>query len=236
MSKDHPRVCGEKESGEYWNDKHKGSPPRMRGKVQLQPGQPAALGITPAYAGKSAQLEGAPPLAQDHPRVCGEKRLKVVRVLVQRGSPPRMRGKEALHHGGCSERGITPAYAGKSLCIGCGGVDDQDHPRVCGEKDPDRDPGSQLQGSPPRMRGKGIPFDASGFARGITPAYAGKSSPAVILFSRRQDHPRVCGEKEKTYADITVEKGSPPRMRGKDAVQFRNRGQKGITPAYAGKS
>ena len=34
-------------------------------------------GITPAYAGKSAQLEGAPPLAQDHPRVCGEKTKKI---------------------------------------------------------------------------------------------------------------------------------------------------------------
>ena len=51
--RDHPRVCGEKETGEYWNDKHKGSPPRVRGKAFLTECRCAGVGITPACAGKS---------------------------------------------------------------------------------------------------------------------------------------------------------------------------------------
>ena len=49
---DYPRVCGEKARQSRPTAWVRGSPPRMRGKVQLQPGQPAALGITPACAGK----------------------------------------------------------------------------------------------------------------------------------------------------------------------------------------
>ena len=50
---DHPCICGEKRKDRLDYYVPQGLPPRMRGKVQLQPGQPAALGITPAYAGKS---------------------------------------------------------------------------------------------------------------------------------------------------------------------------------------
>ena len=50
---DHPRVCGEK-SGRVrpWR-KHKGSPPRMRGKVIRCEELARVVGITPACAGKS---------------------------------------------------------------------------------------------------------------------------------------------------------------------------------------
>ena len=53
VSKDHPRVCGEK--AEWMDDKtaKKGSPPRMRGKVQQHRPYVAPDRITPAYAGKS---------------------------------------------------------------------------------------------------------------------------------------------------------------------------------------
>ena len=52
---------------------------------------------------------------------------------------------------------ITPAYAGKSAHFGGGGAAYKDHPRLCGEK------GRRLflvllhMGSPPPMRGKGVP-------------------------------------------------------------------------------
>ena len=50
---DHPRVCGEKYSPADIQTINGGSPPRMRGK-ELTPVLVApALGITPAYAGKS---------------------------------------------------------------------------------------------------------------------------------------------------------------------------------------
>ena len=45
----------------------------MRGKVKNSKGRPLALGITPAYAGKSDLLHLNVQAGEDHPRVCGEK-------------------------------------------------------------------------------------------------------------------------------------------------------------------
>ena len=70
------------------------------------------------------------------------------------GSPPRMRGKDALGHLICVKTRITPAYAGKSGVVVRLGRACWDHPRVCGEKKVAEDIGSEDTGSPPRMRGK----------------------------------------------------------------------------------
>ena len=90
--------------------------------------------VSPAYAGKSHSYLNS--------------------TFLNLGSPPRMRGK--VIHSLCDrpQRGITPAYAGKSQTAGtpCSSV--RDHPRMCGEK--------------PRIPG----IRRTKF--GITPAYAGK--------------------------------------------------------------
>ena len=112
--KDHPRVCGEKVDLARMPASKPGSPPRMRGKGIVLVCVGHVHGITPAYAGKSAQLEGASPLAQDHPRVCGEKRDFSRLPPFLQGSPPRMRGKGERKRRHSNPRGITPAYAGKS--------------------------------------------------------------------------------------------------------------------------
>ena len=53
------------------------------------------------------------------------------------------------------------------------------------------------KGSPPRVRGKGKKAVLVVFVLGITPACAGKSTPAFNPFVSVKDHPRVCGEKTK---------------------------------------
>ena len=92
---DHPRVCGEKSSVFVFCDLPIGSPPHMRGKVIGCIQMVVGAGITPAYAGKSAQHVGCPPSPW--------------------GSPPRMRGKGISLHRIAHHWGITPAYAGKRL-------------------------------------------------------------------------------------------------------------------------
>ena len=52
-TRDHPRVCGEKERLEAAGYPVVGSPPRMRGKAVTGMPPPVFSGITPAYAGKS---------------------------------------------------------------------------------------------------------------------------------------------------------------------------------------
>ena len=70
---------------------------------------------------------------------------------------------------------ITPACAGKRLCLRELAVLREDHPRVCGEKtDTVRDAVARV-GSPPRVRGKVVLPDAQ----------------TISI----RDHPRVCGEK-----------------------------------------
>ena len=93
VSRDHPRVCGEKNGENGLTFHQMGSPPRMRGKVGWSAERSRPEGITPAYAGKSFLRSSSQLLNGDHPRVCGEKRMPVVVVTLLVGSPPRMRGK-----------------------------------------------------------------------------------------------------------------------------------------------
>ena len=53
---DHPRVCGEKHCPHGINMIRGGSPPRMRGKVQMESKRRYRDRITPAYAGKSCAI------------------------------------------------------------------------------------------------------------------------------------------------------------------------------------
>ena len=152
-----------------------GSPPRMRGKGIADDEARAAVGITPACAGKSEKKVPFLPPHQDHPRVCGEKGALNATTTDEAGSPPRMRGKVPPMPLSRFQFGITPAYAGKRRCPRFHPGRIRDHPRVCGEKSPDSSCNISRTGSPPRMRGKGNLYLLDGVLDGITPAYAGKS-------------------------------------------------------------
>ena len=154
VSGDHPRVCGEKTSST----------------IKLLAGG----GITPAYAGKSQWPTYRHVHTRDHPRVCGEKLVERNNPNPVMGSPPRMRGKVAEQSKDVVQTGITPAYAGKSRHQHRPADEGRDHPRVCGEKSVVKMKNTLNEGSPPRMRGKGVCLSAGGIHVGITPAYAGK--------------------------------------------------------------
>ena len=113
------------------------------------------------------------------------------------GSPPRMRGKDALQSVGYDIGRITPAYAGKSVPSSTKNPGGKDHPRVCGEKVRGVSAGLLARGSPPRMRGKDSLYNPGTAWNGITPAYAGKSHIGGDGHVAVRDHPRVCGEKTK---------------------------------------
>ena len=126
-----------------------------------------------------------------------------------------MRGKAfwGIHIVIC--QGITPAYAGKSACKTAVQVGSRDHPRLCGEKKVEAALDTAFSGSPPPMRGKVQNCFRSLCSVGITPAYAGKSDKATERNLFREDHPRLCGEKQNyPFWGIHIVR---------------------ITPAYAGK-
>ena len=192
---DHPRACGEKIHRAMYLRRASGSPPRMRGKVIISRIATTPTRITPAYAGKRLLHGFLLGLLQDHPRVCGEKRVHQPKTEHDVGSPPRMRGKVVF---GCLVgcfSGITPAHAGKGLRSALASTPWRDHPRACGERPALRSCQYALAGSPPRMRGKGDRNTVSALPIGITPAHAGKGHSLCILCPLFQDHPRACGER-----------------------------------------
>ena len=127
----------------------------MRGKVIIPLCNLADLRITPAYAGKRMRTTWRTINTQDHPRLCGEKRLHVDVFYFSEGSPPPMRGKARLDVFVSKKCRITPAYAGKSSSLRRLGCPWWDHPRLCGEKWKMRKNCGTTAGSPPPMRGKG---------------------------------------------------------------------------------
>ena len=107
---------------------------------------------------------------------------------------------------------------------------------MCGEKCCRFQQLADLQGSPPRVRGKENTAYGCMNLSGITPACAGKSMAYLPLIRILEDHPRVCGEKELTIHAPKVVQGSPPRVRGKVCALSALRLKERITPACAGKS
>ena len=188
----------------------------MRGKVRWRTRPLPRSGITPAYAGKSTQILWNCFFDQDHPRLCGEKHFVQQDKVCIYGSPPPMRGKGCYHGGLHFFAGITPAYAGKSDPQTRSSTRTRDHPRLCGEKSLISIMSLPRTGSPPPMRGKGQTFSAHARQVRITPAYAGKSHGRGKGDEKRQDHPRLCGEKSTLCRRISA--------------------YSRITPAYAGKS
>ena len=85
----------------------------------------------------------------------------------------RGKGQSRYLHMPCT--GITPAYAGKSILRPSFGKLNEDHPRLCGEKN------------------AFILFSIG--SNRITPAYAGKSRLYTNGIHEILDHPRLCGEK-----------------------------------------
>ena len=114
--RDHPRPCGEKAAAIDDICLRLGSPPPMRGKAVGMADRAAALGITPAHAGKRyVRIKRESP-SQDHPRPCGEKKNSSTKISINLGSPPPMRGKGGHNARDYGDRRITPAHAGKSFC------------------------------------------------------------------------------------------------------------------------
>ena len=131
-----PAYAGKSNSASVIRNCKQGSPPRMRGKVTLQDVPCNAVGITPACAGKRTHGLSVLPRAQDHPRMCGEKKRIALSELPDEGSPPHVRGKGGFRPSSYLLFRITPACAGKSNIATTPPCLPGDHPRMCGEKQP----------------------------------------------------------------------------------------------------
>ena len=110
------------------------------------------MGITPAYAGTTIDVNFSSSLAGDHPRLRGNYLFYSIHILPLMGSPPLTRELHRLAHLLEFGHGITPAYAGTTS----GAVSilsaDQDHPRLRGNYSLINFVNLCFRGSPPLTR------------------------------------------------------------------------------------
>jgi len=190
-------VCGEQSSRAKTMAQTWGSPPRVRGTVNCAKDDSMVNRITPACAGNRAISQILRLWVEDHPRVCGEQlRLQTIAARLV-GSPPRVRGTDALIDEILGSRRITPACAGNSRFFDTPSRVQKDHPRVCGEQQTGTGMGPAVVGSPPRVRGTVALMSCPPAWRGITPACAGNREIKARVSGKAADHPRVCGEQPK---------------------------------------
>ena len=211
-----------------------GSPPRARGPRSPRPTRPGISGITPACAGTAPRVSTTTIRAWDHPRVRGDRDLRIGWGLSGGGSPPRARGPLR----GCAGRrvgaGITPACAGTAPSRACRPSWTRDHPRVRGDRTSPSPRTRARRGSPPRARGPLCAVQGGPDDHGITPACAGTAVPCTPGTSGPGDHPRVRGDRYGLAGLNTPNRGSPPRARGPQRGGHLPVAAGGITPACAG--
>ena len=113
-ARDHPRRCGENSLNSSSCRSRSGSPPQVRGKLSSSSSPAASQRITPAGAGKTSRQAARLRLSRDHPRRCGENRLRLRQSFAEIGSPPQVRGKPLTFPNKHFLHRITPAGAGKT--------------------------------------------------------------------------------------------------------------------------
>ena len=187
----------------------------MRGKPRSESFPPLCSRITPARAGKTYVRPSSVTAASDHPARAG-KTDGYETLFYRKEDHPRACGENQLH--------VRPNPA------------DTDHPRACGENSRNVSISASSSGSPPRVRGKPVLRADCLVEERITPARAGKTLIGYGQCCTRQDHPRACGENTSAWIHGNSSDGSPPRVRGKPAVELRELAAVRITPARAGKT
>ena len=171
-----------------------GSSPHARGAHQLLVNVCPRAGIIPAYAGSTTTRPTAARRSQDHPRIRGEHRLRLLSQRRGRGSSPHTRGALAAVAGVNALRWIIPAYAGST------------HPGYLELR--------VARGSSPHTRGaRSAHLDARPHER-IIPAYAGSTFGSPVGANRRWDHPRIRGEHALGTVPCATKVGSSPHTRG----------------------
>ena len=171
----HPRVGGENPRAVGCFVLIKGSSPRGRGKQRACRARDGWGRLIPAWAGKTHGHSFCVGTGRAHPRVGGENAGASPAGGLAAGSSPRGRGKHHQPPARAPAPGLIPAWAGKPHHLTYLALTLPAHPRVGGENTHRALVGPGFPGSSPRGRGKRKCFLHVLYARGLIPAWAGKT-------------------------------------------------------------
>ena len=194
VRRDHPRMCGEHQTGCAQSIQSSGSSPHVRGALARLPAWRACHGIIPACAGSTEPLKPPRIVPGDHPRMCGEHMRNRRSTRRQKGSSPHVRGALPQSYQPVFQLGIIPACAGSTAWPSGRPRPHRDHPRMCGEHIASPLQVACFSGSSPHVRGAPCGSTASTTNTGIIPACAGSTVTPCMLLMTCRDHPRMCGE------------------------------------------
>ena len=227
-------MCGEHAIVDSSLVEASGSSPHVRGAPVGFAAVCAEHGIIPACAGSTAPASTNDSNTWDHPRMCGEHLAEAIAAILKQGSSPHVRGARFILRLPADCLGIIPACAGSTDQTSVLLIVFRDHPRMCGEHDPDNNPESDPMGSSPHVRGAHYHVRQGGGRPGIIPACAGSTSNHSRLYMVSGDHPRMCGEHPVVVAHALHLPGSSPHVRGARNPNMPPFHIGGIIPACAG--
>ena len=232
----HPRVGGENGLQHAQVTLQEGSSPRGRGKLVGVLLRTSGQRLIPAWAGKTVPASISARRRWAHPRVGGENLRLGRHHAVVRGSSPRGRGKPESKRPVHEDARLIPAWAGKTCASGWTSLTAWAHPRVGGENIGASWLPTIVKGSSPRGRGKPGGKLGDLRARGLIPAWAGKTETPASWATSSEAHPRVGGENARVSWRARRSVGSSPRGRGKPDGGCRRVGVGRLIPAWAGKT
>ena len=211
-----------------------GLSPRVRGNRADGGPPPGYEGSIPACAGEPREEVLRIGRGEVYPRVCGGTAKSELLTLINEGLSPRVRGNPLPTTWKPSPARSIPACAGEPCCSSSALMATKVYPRVCGGTRAPRDPGYDLLGLSPRVRGNHALGAGMEIAGGSIPACAGEPRADCRHCRYAEVYPRVCGGTHHCEGVTTAFAGLSPRVRGNPLYRLRSGECRRSIPACAG--
>ncbi len=220
----HPHACGDDPFIEAPLALPRGSPPRVWGRLPLQPFLLDTPRFTPTRVGTTRPGDSEPDR--------------------QPGSPPRVWGRLDIVAAAIRAERFTPTRVGTTLphCARAGAS--SVHPHACGDDADQRSRGRHADGSPPRVWGRPPLVEPSAFVGRFTPTRVGTTLKGPRVWGRRLFY--VAGALDGRFTPTRVgtthvngalsadNHGSPPRVWGRQRRGAIGLDQSRFTPTRVG--
>ena len=230
----YPRACGGTCTRRYHTASISGLSPRVRGNHITPEARIIDLRSIPARAGEPVRHRTQRLITAVYPRACGGTRLDRIRPAGTNGLSPRVRGNRRLELERLLVRRSIPARAGEPPS----GRQRQSraavYPRACGGTSPAPTSGTCSAGLSPRVRGNPHLVGCGGGYVGSIPARAGEPSCLSGGDLRPAVYPRACGGTSSSWCSCSQPRGLSPRVRGNPVPRAWGVPRDGSIPARAG--